>query len=335
MDRIDAEFATPSSQAVHSLASVEGTILVLGAGGKMGLHLCLHIQQALQRQGKSNQLYAVSRFHSLTSREDFESRRIDSLPCDLSEEEQVAKLPDAGLVFYLAGVKFGTASSPELLWRMNVEAPRLVAQRYATSTIVALSTGCVYPFVPVDSGGSVETDEPAPVGDYAESCVGREKAFIEISGQHGTPVSIIRLNYSTEYRYGVLVDVAEKVYHERPIDLSMGYLNAIWQSDAISGIICSHAHASSPPLILNLTGPDTISIRELAHRFGELFGKTPIFTGRENRTAWLSNASKFHRLLGRPSVSYDEMVSRTAEWIQAGGSTYGKPTHFENRDGKF
>lgn len=335
MDKIDAEMGTSTEEAADSLSSTTGDILVLGAGGKMGLHLCLQIRNALRRDGQQRKLLAVSRFRTMRSREQFEECGIRTQACDLSEAEQVNSLPEAGAIFYLAGVKFGTSSSPELLQRMNVEAPLGVTRRYTGTPIVALSTGCVYPFVLIGSTGSVETDDPDPVADYAKSCLGREKAFIESSMKHGTPVSIIRLNYATEYRYGVLVDVAKKVFEEEAINLRTGYLNAIWQSDAIDAVIRSLPLASSPPFILNVTGPSTISVRKLAEDFGRIFQKQVHFEEREDDTAWLSNSRKYRELMGEPAVGYEEMVRRTAAWIQSGGSTYGKPTRYEQRDGKF
>ena len=231
----------------------------------------------------------------------------------------------------MAGVKFGTSSSPELLQQINVELPAEIAKRFHGSKIVALSTGCVYPFVSIDSGGSKETDEPDPPGQYAQSCLGREQAFAEF----GERVCLIRLNYAVDLRYGVLVDIAKKILDNQPIDLSTGYANVIWQGDANSYIIRSLTTASSPPFVLNVTGSETLRIRDVAERFGRIFQKPVTLLGSEASTAWLSNASLCHDLFGPPSVTENVLIEWVANWLASGGKTLNKPTHFEVRDGTF
>jgi nucleoside-diphosphate-sugar epimerase len=310
--------------------------VVLGAGGKMGLHLCLMLQEAAKLAGRKDlRIVAVSRFKSLRDRASFTDAGIETIACDLSEPREVTALPDAGTVFYLAGVKFGTSSSPELLERMNIAAPRLVAERYKAASIVAFSTGCVYPFVSVESGGATEATALGPVGAYAESCVRREEAFTDAARRHGTRVALIRLNYAVEFRYGVLVDIATSVQQSRPIDVTMGHVNAIWQTDALNHIIQAHAVATNPAQPVNITGADVLSVRTMAERFGTLMGIPPVIVGRETSTAWLSNASWSHQRFGVPETDLETKLAWITSWLLAGGATWGKPTHFESRDGNF
>ena len=332
----DDFLSRPTAAVVAALRDFGQPVLVLGAGGKMGLHLSLMLRAAALAAGRADlRVIAVSRFSTLRDRESFTRAGVETIACDLSDEAAVAALPEAGVVFYLAGVKFGTASSPELLERMNVTVARLVACRYRRSRLVAFSTGCVYPFVDVRSGGADESVPPAPVGDYAVSCLRREEVFAEAAREHGTPVVLIRLNYAVEFRYGVLVDIAAKVQAGQPIDVSMGHVNVIWQADAIAQVIRSAALARSPALPLNITGADVLRVRDLAATFGALLERTPVFTGEEQGTAWLNDASQSHRLLGSPGTSLDQMCLWVASWLSSGGNTWGKPTGFEKRDGKF
>ena len=332
---IDSFIATPRGYTIGALANVKGDVMVLGAGGKMGLHLSLALQEGFRRQGRDNQVIAVSRFQSLRPHVDFEKFHIETHRCDVSVAEELEGLPDCPNVFYLAGIKFGTASAPQILYRMNVHAPSLMAKKFRRSRLVVFSTGCVYPFVPIDSGGSREEDQTEPVGAYARSCVGREEAFIRSSREHGTRCTIVRLNYSVEFRYGVFVDIAEKVYRGEPIDVTTGHFNAIWQGDAIAYIIQSLACAASPPFILNVAGAQILSVRQVAQRFGEIFDKEPIITGQEEETDWLNNAEKARSMFNGRDVSADKIIEWTAAWLQAGGETWGKPTLFEQRGGKF
>jgi nucleoside-diphosphate-sugar epimerase len=271
----------------------------------------------------------------VNSREAFHSCGVQTHSADLLDPRGLDSLPDLGTVFFLAGMKFGTSDSPETLRRYNEEMPDLVARRFRSSSIVALSTGCVYPFAPVESPGCTEEVEPAPPGDYAKSCLGRETAFARVSRENGTPTALIRLNYAVEFRYGVLTDIALKVLHGEPVDLSTGRVNVIWQRDAVEHILCSTRIAASPAVPLNITGAPPISVRDIAHRFGTLFGREASFSGQEESTAWLNDASRSHRLFGPPPTGLDDMISWIAAWLLAGGATHGKPTKFENREGKF
>ena len=332
---IDSFIATPTPNSIEALANVKGDVMVLGAGGKMGLHLSLALQEGFRRLGRDNRVIAVSRFQSLRPRIDFEKFRIETHRCDLSVAEELENLPDCPNIFYLAGIKFGTASAPQMLQRMNVHTPELVAKKFSHSRLVVFSTGCVYSFVPINSGGSREEDQADPVGTYARSCLGREEAFIHCSRQQGTPCAIVRLNYSVEFRYGILMDIAEKVYQGQPVDVTTGHFNAIWQGDAIAYIIQTLSYATSPPFILNVAGSQTLSVRQVAQRFGEIFDKEPIITGQEAKTAWLNNAQKSRCLFNGKEVDIEQIIAWTAAWLQADGETWGKPTLFEQRTGNF
>jgi nucleoside-diphosphate-sugar epimerase len=260
---------------------------------------------------------------------------IETIHADLLDDQQLRSLPDAANVVFMAGRKFGSTGAESLTWAMNTYLAARVAERYRRSRIVAFSSGNVYPLVAVVDGGARETTPPAPVGEYAQSVLGRERMFEHFSARHGTPVCLLRLNYAIDLRYGVLLDIATKVFEGRPIDVSMGALNVIWQGDANSVCLRSFAQCQSPPFVLNLTGPETLSVRVLAGRFGKLFDRPPLLEGQEAPTALLSNAGRCHELFGAPSVTAEQMIEWTAEWIKAGGVTLNKPTHFEIRDGRF
>lgn len=334
---LDEFMSRPTPGVLEAVGRTEGDLAVLGAGGKMGFHLAWMLQRAVEALGQSDRrtVTAVSRFGPGGARRRFEERGIAAIPADLSEAGPLAALPDFPNVFFLAGVKFGTAHEPGLLERFNVEMPRLVAERFAGSGIVALSTGCVYSFVAPETGGSNEGDATEPVGAYAVSCLGRERAFREAAAARGTRSALIRLNYAIDLRYGVLVDIAGKVLAGEPVDVSMGYVNVIWQGDALAHIVQALPRAAAPPWVLNVTGPETLRVRELAARFGARFGKTPAIVGEERPTAWLNDASQSHRLFGRPAVRVEEMIDWIATWLEEGGGTLGKPTHFETRDGQY
>lgn len=332
---LDRFLAQPPECALQAVREMRGPVLVLGAGGKMGLHLAMMLRNALDANGMANPVLAVSRFSDAAARARFEEEGVETLAADLSDPEALAKLPDAEQAYFLAGVKFGTSDKPELLQKFNVEMPRQVAERYRQSRIVALSTGCVYPYVPVESDGATEKTPPAPVGAYAESCLGREQSFEAVSREHGTPCVLIRLNYAVEPRYGVLVDIAAKVRSGEPISLCMGHFNCIWQGDAIGHIIASIDYAGTPARPLNVTRPETLRTRELAEAFGRAFAKEPVFEGEEETTAWLNDARLACGRYGMPGTSVEEMIERVAAWQQASGRLLGKPTKFEVRSGKY
>lgn len=302
----------------------------------MGTTISAMLRRALSAAGRpETKVYAVSRFSRSESRRELEALGVATVPCDLTEPDEVSRLPLAANVLFLAGQKFGTSSAPAETWVQNTFSPALAVRQYRASRIVAFSTGCVYPFVPVDSPGANESTPPAFCGDYASSCTGRERIFDYYSRSYGARVLQFRLNYSVELRYGVLVDIADKVVRGEPIDVTMGYFNCIWQGDACARAIQCLEYAASPARVLNITGPKKLSIREVANRFGELLDRPPILTGCEAPTAWLADASESLQLFGPPVIGVDTMMALIARYLRSGGTLLGKPTHFEQRDGKF
>jgi nucleoside-diphosphate-sugar epimerase len=278
---------------------------------------------------------AVSRFSSRDASRKLERHGVETIQCDLLDRSAVARLPDAPNVIFMAGQKFGTSDAPSRTWMMNVVVPALCAERYAGSRIVAFSTGNVYPLVPVGGGGASETRDTRPIGEYAQSCLGRERIFEFYSSNRGTRVAIMRLNYAIDLRYGVLTDLALQLLAGQPISLAMGHVNVIWQADANRAALELLPHASSPPLVMNVSGADTLSVRALATQLGERLGVTPRFTGTEASDALLSDTSRFRELLGGPEMPVENMLDWVAEWVRAGKPVLGKPTHFETRDGTF
>jgi hypothetical protein len=278
---------------------------------------------------------AVSRFSGERTRRWLESRGISTIPCDLLEREELKKLPEAHDVLYLVGLKFGTQDNPSLTWAVNTLVPSHVSEQFPRSRIVALSTGNVYPLVPVKSGGATETHPVTPLGEYANAAVARERVFEYHARKNSTPLALLRLNYAVDLRYGVLLEIAQKVWNNQPVDVTTGYLNCIWQADANEMIVRSFSLAASPPAAFNLTGPTILSVRELARRFGELMGRRVEITGQEAETALLNNASRLCSILGNPPTPIETMCRWTAHWVMNGGPTLGKPTRFEVRDGKF
>jgi nucleoside-diphosphate-sugar epimerase len=268
-------------------------------------------------------------------RQSIEAQGVETIVCDLIDRADLEKLPECPNVLFMAGQKFGTTGKQALTWATNTYAPAIAVERFRNARIVAFSTGNVYPFTPVASGGPVESDPTGPVGEYAESALGRERMFEYFSQRYGTPITILRLNYANELRYGVLHDIAERVFERRPIDLSMGYVNVIWQRDANSVALRAFAHCASPPFVVNLTGTETLAVRKLAERFGAIWGLEPVFEGMEKETALLNNARRCEQLFGPPEVSVDQMVEWIAAWVARGGRSLGKPTHYEERQGAF
>ncbi|MBN1418390.1 MAG: NAD(P)-dependent oxidoreductase [Planctomycetes bacterium] len=340
-DRIeDAEMleevlSRPSPEVGEALARAPGDILILGVGGKMGPTLARMARRALDAAGDRRRVIAVSRFSRGELRAQLESLGIETIPCDLMARGALDALPDAPNVIYMVGRKFGSTGGESLTWATNAFLPGSAAQRFAGARILAFSTGNVYPLTRVDSGGPCEDHPLGPIGEYAESCLGRERVLEFFSRENGTAVAIIRLNYAIDLRYGVLADVAAKVFRREAIDLAMGFANVIWQGDANAQSLRALPLAATPPFAINVTGPEIISIRDVARRFGERFGIEPVLRGEEAETALLSDASRARALFGPPRIDLDTMIGWVADWIARGGESYGKPTHFEVRDGKF
>jgi len=327
--------STPTAEAVKMFSDLEGDIMFLGIGGKIGPTLAKMAKRACEKAGVEKRIYGVSLFESDEQQRQIEDIGIEIIHGDLLDKDFIKGLPKAKNVFFLAGMKFGSEENISLTWAVNTYMPALVADHFKGSNIVAFSTGCVYPLVPVESGGSLETDPPVPVGEYAQSCLGRERMFEYGSKQHQTKVCLIRLNYSVELRYGVLVDIAMKVKKQEPIDLSMGYFNVIWQGDVNDVVLRSLEICDSPAKILNITGEEVLSVQEVATAFGKLFNVTPEFVNEEAKTALLNNSEQAFQLFGRPKVSTSQIIKWIADWISEERETLGKPTHYEVRDGKY
>ncbi|WP_188187355.1 NAD-dependent epimerase/dehydratase family protein [Nonomuraea sp. SYSU D8015] len=332
---LEERLARPSAGLIDDLSRLDGDILILGAGGKLGPSLVRLALNAIRAGGADRRIIAVSRFSEPGLAEALAGEGATVVPADAADERALRDLPDAPNVVFLIGAKFGTQGREHATWFTNAYLPGRVADRFKDSRIAALSTGNVYPLVPVGSGGSTEDSPVGPVGEYAMSCLGRERVLEHFSATYGTPLSLIRLNYAVELRYGVLVDLAQKILAGEPIDLATGQVNVVWQGYANEVTLRSLTLAAAPPAVLNVTGPELVSVRQAALALGAAMGKEPVFTGEEAPTALLSNAGRCHRLFGYPELTPAELVEHTARWVAGGGPLLGKPTKFERRDGRF
>ncbi len=335
IEALEALLSSPSPQAIETLAALDGDLLILGIGGKMGPTLARMAKQASQQAGVARRVIGVSRFSDSALRQRLESWGVETIAGDLLDEACVEALPDVPNVIFMTGMKFGASRNPAMTWAMNGYAPALVCRKLRHSRIVAFSSGNVYPLVPLDSGGSKETDEIGPVGEYAITVLGRERMFQYFSDRYQIPMALLRLNYATEMRYGILADIAQDVFHERPVEVSTPMFNVIWQADANAMTLAALAHTAVPPRIINVAGPEFLRVRDVAEQFGRLMNKPVRFTGQEGTTAFLNNGTEGHRLLGNVSVDVETMIRWTAEWVRRGGESLGKPTHFQVRSGKF
>ena len=325
----------PGEALVEDIRKVDGDILVLGAGGKMGPGLCRLAKQAVEEAGVKNKIIAVSRFSEEGLQKELNEMGVETIAADLLDENALMSLPETLNVIFMAGMKFGTKGRESQTWAMNTYLPGRVAEKYRNSRIVAFSTGNVYPLTGVEAGGAVENTPPSPIGEYAQSCLGRERMFQYFSAKNNTPVFIYRLNYANDVKYGVLIDLAQSIREEKPIDLTMGHVNLIWQNDANEIALRALHHCSSPARIMNITGKETLSIRELANEIGRHLNKQPQFNGTEQSTALLSNADESVKVFGEPRTSTAQMIELISHWIMSGGSTINKPTHFQERQGQF
>lgn len=334
-EQLEELISRPGKEAIEMFSRLEGDIMFLGVGGKIGPTLALMAKRACDAAGVSKKIYGVSLFESDEEQKRIKGLGIETIHGDLLDTNFINSLPQVKNVYFLAGMKFGSEDNLSLTWAVNSYMPALVVEHFKDSRIVAFSTGCVYPLVPVESGGSKETDKPEPVGEYAQSCLGRERMFEYGSKRNNTPVALIRLNYSVELRYGVLVDIATKVKNEEPLDLAMGYFNVIWQGDVNDVVLRSVELADSPAKILNITGEEIIRVRDVALEFGKLFGVEPKLIGKEAPTALLNNSQYAYDLYGRPQVPISQVIQWIAEWMKDEKKLLGKPTHYEVRDGKY
>jgi nucleoside-diphosphate-sugar epimerase len=332
---LESLLSEPSPQAIAAMARVEGAILVLGAAGKMGPTLARMARRASEAAGRPRRVIGVARFSAADERHALERHGIETVRADLLEDGALDALPDAPNVIYMAGRKFGSSGDEPLTWAMNAHLPALVCRRFPRSRIVAFSTGNVYGLAPAGQGGSREGDEPRPVGEYAMSCLGRERIFEYFSRAHGTEVILLRLNYATELRYGVLVDLARRVLAREPVDVTMGYVNVIWQADANAMALAALDRATAPATVVNIAGPEELSVRDACEQLASRMGVGVTFRGVEAPDAILSNGEAGWRLLGRPRVDAATLIAWTADWVARGGASLDKPTHFESRAGRF
>ena len=333
--QLEELLSEPTEGVVHTLGRLDGDIVVLGVAGKMGPTLARMAKKASDAAGTKRRVIGVSRFSSSSLENRLQASGVETVRCDLLDPGSFAKLPDAANVVYMAGMKFGSTGQEWLTWAINSFLPGLFADRYRDSRIAVFSTGNVYGLSPVEGGGSREEDALNPSGEYAMSCVGRERVFEHFSRANKTNMTILRLNYASELRYGVLLDIAERVNTGKPVSLSMGYLNTIWQADASAMSLQSLGCVTSPPNVINITGPELLTVRLVAEEFSKRLGKPARFEGIESSDALLSNASKSHKLFSRPRVSVQQMMDWIADWVRRGGTTLAKATHFEERAGHF
>lgn len=333
---LDDSLSDPTAGVLATLRSVPGDVMVLGAGGKMGPTLARMVRRGFDAIGDSSRrVIGVSRFSSVAAAESLRRAGVETISCDLTSRAAIQSLPDVPNVIFMVGQKFGTRDAPELTWITNTLVPAFVAERFKQSRIVAMSTGCVYSLVASDGPGACEDDPLCPPGEYANSCVGRERVLEHYSKANRTPMAFVRLCYAIDLRYGVLLDLAQMAYQRQSIDVGMGATHVIWQGDANARVIQCLGHTAIPPVAVNVTGLERLSVRFLATRLGQLLNREVMFNGKEAPTSWLWNAQRSYDWFGPPEVSIEEMLQATANWILRGGETLNRPTHFEVRDGQF
>ena len=329
---LEERLSHPPASLSKVLADVPGDLIVLGAGGKMGPSLA----RMARRADPTRRVIAVSRWTNAEAAAALAADGIDTVGADLLDPRALDELPDTPNVVFMAGQKFGTSGDPATTWAMNASVPAFVAERYAGGRTVVFSTGNVYPLTPAARGGSREEDPPSPVGEYAYSCLARERIFAAASARHRSPLSIVRLNYAHDLRYGVLTDLAARVARREPVNLAMGYVNVIWQGDANAFALAALARATAPdPFVVNVAGPDTLRVADLARALGERLGVEPVFEGAEGSDALLSNGARMHETLDHALLPLDTLLDWVADWLRRGGRLLGKPTNFERRDGRF
>jgi len=335
IEQLDDLLSQPTDKVVEVLRQTPGDIVLLGVGGKMGPTLARMIVRATQQAGQQRLVIGVSRFSDDSAADQLNAWGVETIAGDLLDENFVASLPDAPNVIAMTGMKFGASGNEGLTWAMNAYLPALVCNKYAHSRIAAFSTGNIYGLVPTTGRGSCEDDAPNPVGEYAMSALGRERMYEYFCQKNNIPTTLIRLNYATELRYGVLVDLALQVYREQPIDVSMGHVNVIWQGDANAMAICSLADAATPAFKINVAGPEILSIRKISEQFAAAFDKPANLIGKESPDALLNNGTKGQQLYGTPRITVEQMIPMIVDWISNDRPLLGKPTHFESRSGKF
>ena len=334
-EKLNELLTTPSDKLVADIAKIKGDIMILGAGGKMGPTLCLLAKNAIKKAGIEKRVIAVSRFSDPIALELLHSNDIETISCDLLDHDSLEALPEVENVIYMAGRKFGTDGQEYLTWAMNATLPAFVAYKFRKSNIVVFSSGNIYPIVPLSSGGCTEDDKVGPIGEYAQSCLARERAFEYASHKYGTRVFNYRLNFSVDLRYGVLYDCAKKIIDGTPISLTTPCYNFIWQGTANEIAIRGLLHAEAPMKTVNVTGPETVSIKKASLKLAKYLGREPVFEGEEGNSAFLNDASLAMEMFGYPDVCANTLIRWQAEYIIDGARTLDKPTHFEERKGSY
>lgn len=334
-EKLDTLLTTPSDALVEDVKKIKGDIMVLGAGGKMGPTLCILAKNAIEKAGVQKRVIAVSRFTDPIATELLHKNNVETISCDLLNTEQLRALPEAENIIYMAGRKFGTDGSEWKTWAMNATLPAFVAEKFQKSNIVVFSSGNIYPIVPLSGGGCSEEDKVSPIGEYTMSCLARERAFEYAANHYGTKIFMYRLNFAVDLRYGVLYDMADRIMKGEPISIATPVLNCIWQGSANEIAIRGLLHAESPAKIMNVTGPETVSIQKTAKMLGKILGKEPIFEGEPGNDAYLNDSAEAMETFGYPAVSIRTLIRWQAEWILDGGRALGKPTHFEERKGSY
>lgn len=332
---LDEMLVTPSEGLVEDIKKIDGDIMIVGAGGKVGPSMCVLAKNAIRKAGIEKRVIAVSRFTDEIATKFLNDNEIETVPMDLLEEGNVAKLENVKNIIFTAGRKFGTDGGEALTWAMNTYLPAEIGKKFKDSRIVVFSSGNVYPMMPLYSGGATEEIKPSPIGEYGMSCLGRERIFEYWCKKNNIPTLLFRLNYAVDLRYGVLYDIAENIMNDRPVSLNTAVFNCMWQQDVNEIAIRSLLHTAVPAAKLNVTGPEMVSVKAVAEKLGKLLGKEVTFTGEERDTAYLNNAGKAIQLFGYPKKGIDELVEMQADWILSGGRALGKATHFEERGGKY
>jgi nucleoside-diphosphate-sugar epimerase len=335
IEELDDALSAPSDRTIECLARVAGDLLLIGVGGKMGPTLARMARRASTQAGRNPRIIGVSRFSTPGLAQQLRDWGVETIACDLFAEEQVDRLPAVENVVCMLGFKFGTSDSAARTWATNTYLPALLCRKFRNSNLVAFSTGNVYPLVPVSSQGPTEEHPLDPVGEYGMSALGRERIFEFFSRQQGTPMTLIRLNYACECRYGVLVDIALRVWTGQPVPLAMGYFNVLWQGDANAYALQCLETTASPPTVLNMTGPEVLGVRQAAQEFARLLGKPVQFEGTEGRTALLNNSRRLLDRFGLPRLNASQLMGWIADWVRRQQPVLNKPTHFEVRDGRF
>ena len=335
VEKLEDLETTPSAALIEDMKKIEGDIMVLGAGGKMGVTLCILAKRAIDAAGLDKRVIAVSRFSSEAARNELTSKGVDIISCDLQDQAQLNALPEIPNIIFMAGLKFGTDGGEWKTWGMNATLPAFVVEKFKKSRFVVFSSGNIYPLCPLADGGSLETDKTGPIGEYTMSVLARERAFEYGANKYGTKVCIFRLNYAIELRYGILCDIATAIMDHRPISIATPAVTFIWQGSANEDAIRCLLAADSPMEIMNVTGPEIISVKQAAETMGKMLGIEPIFKGEPQKDAYIVNSQKAMSRFGYPSVSAGTLMQWQVEWLRDTGITLGKPTHFEERHGSY